>query len=77
MEDAPEAWRICYTRMQSEPDPKQKLVMCQKVRRLMQERLIQLSSEDPSLLGSNEQSEIEDALRNLWTIEQDLRKPLS
>lgn len=42
----------------------------------MQERLVQLSSENPSQLGADEENEIEQALRDLWTIEQDLREPL-
>lgn len=76
MEDAPAAWRIWYAGMRTEPNPKQRLVLCQKVRRFMQERLVQLSSENPSQLGADEENEIEQALRDLWTIEQDLREPL-
>jgi hypothetical protein len=77
VEDAPEAWRIWYAGIQTEPNPKQQFVMCQKVRRLMQERLVQLSSENSSQLGADEENEIEKALCNLWTIEQDVRKPLT
>jgi hypothetical protein len=77
VEDAPAAWRIWYAGMQTEPNPKQQLVLCQKVRRLMQERLVQLSGENSSQLVADEENEIEQALCNLWTIEQDLRKPLT
>jgi hypothetical protein len=63
--------------MQTRANSKQDLVMCQKVRRLMQERLVQLSCDNPCQMGADEENEIEQALCNLWTIEQDLRKPLT
>jgi hypothetical protein len=74
VEGAPEAWRIWYAGIQTEPNPKKQLAICQKVRRLMQERLVQLSSANSCQLGADEENEIEQALRNLWTIEQNLRK---
>jgi hypothetical protein len=45
----------------------------------MQERLVQLSCDNPCQMGADEENEIEQALRNVWTIEQDFRKrkPLS
>jgi len=41
----------------------------------MQERLIELSARDESPINFAEQREIEEALRKVWTIEQNRRKP--
>jgi hypothetical protein len=49
--------------------------VCEKARRAMQERLIELSARDESPTNFAEQREIEEALRKVWSIEQTLRKP--
>ena len=75
MNDVPKSWRSLLDDLKRETDPGRRLVLCEKARQAMQERLIELSTRDESPTNFAEQREIEEALRKVWTIEQALRKP--
>ena len=75
MNDVPKSWRSLLDDLKRETDPSRRLVVCEKARRSMQERLIELGARDESPSNFAEQREIEEALRKVWTIEQTLRKP--
>jgi hypothetical protein len=61
-----------YAAAKVELDPTSQLDLCQKARQLMQQKLVQLASGDGDAEGRNE---LEEALRDLWTIEQGIQKP--
>ena len=75
MNDVPKSWRSLLDDLKRETDPSRRSVVCEKARRAMQERLIELSTRDESPTNFAEQREIEEALRKVWTIERTLRKP--
>ena len=74
MNDVPKSWRSLLDDLKRETDPSRRSVVCEKARRAMQERLIELSTRDESPTNFAEQREIEEALRKVWSIEQTLRK---
>ena len=72
----PQSWRKLYSCADKQMSQRERLAWCQNSRHLMQERLIELSSDGN---GSRpevdlERSEIESALRKVWRIEQNARK---
>ena len=73
MNDVPKSWRSLLDDLKRETDPSRRLVVCEKARRAMQERLIELSTRDESPTNFAEQREIEEALRKVWSIEQTLQ----
>jgi len=75
MNDVPKSWRSLLDDLKRETDPGRRLVLYEKARQAMQERLIELSTRDESPTNFAEQREIEEALRKVWSIEQTLRKP--
>jgi hypothetical protein len=74
----PQSWRKLYSLVDKQMAPLHRLSWCEKTRHLMQQRLIELSSEDDSHRCDpvKERSDIENALRNLWRIEQKARKTI-
>jgi hypothetical protein len=58
--------------MRGELDPTRQLELCERARRAIQERLLELKSSAGDLA---EQRTLEEALRNLWKLEQSIRKP--
>jgi hypothetical protein len=72
----PQSWRKLYSLADKQMDSPHRLLWCEKSRRCMQERLIELSSEDePHRCDAvRERTDIENALRKLWQIEQKARK---
>ena len=48
MNDVPKSWRSLLDDLKRETDPGRRLVVCEKARRAMQERLIELSARDES-----------------------------
>lgn len=74
MNDVPKSWRSLLDEVNREIEQIRRLVICDKARQAMQERLIELGVRDGSLPEDAERREIEEALRKLWTIEQALRK---
>ncbi|HVO82510.1 MAG TPA: hypothetical protein VMT28_17405 [Terriglobales bacterium] len=65
-------WRKVYGLARVELDPARQHDLCQQARRLMQRRLVELASTDGN---GEEQSELEEALRALFVIEQGIQKP--
>ena len=72
----PQSWRKLYSLVDKQMDSSHRLAWCEKSRRRMQERLIELSSEnEPHRANAvRERTDIENALRKLWRIEQKARK---
>jgi hypothetical protein len=68
-----------YSLLEREKDPVRRLGLCEKASHLMQERLIELSSDAgvPSATTETERLEIEEALRKVWKIEQRARSSQS
>ncbi len=75
---SPKSWRTFYSIVNDGLEPKKLLPACEKARRLMQDRLVELSSARPELAVETEAEriEIEEGLRRLWKIEQRARKSL-
>jgi hypothetical protein len=67
-----EPWQKLYDAVRRELDPIKQLELCQRARRAIQERLLELKSSAGDLA---EQHTLEEALRNLWKLEQSIRKP--
>jgi hypothetical protein len=76
MNDVPKSWRSLFDDAMRETDLNRRLLLCQKARQGMQERLIELSACNGSTLEHPEQSQIEEALRKLWSVEQTIRRSL-
>jgi hypothetical protein len=53
-------------------DPSRQHDLCQQARRLIQRRLVELASSNGD---GEERSELEEALRDLFAIEQGIQKP--
>lgn len=72
----PQRWRKLYSLVNKQMDSTHRLSWCEKSRRRMQESLIELSSEDEphQCDAARERTDIENALRELWRIEQQARK---
>ena len=67
-------WRRVYTQIEMESDPERQMILCNEARQALQERLVELCTTDGVSSDSSEQSEIEEALRRLWTTQQALLK---
>lgn len=65
-------WREACQSARVELDPATQLRSCQKARRLIQRRMVELASGDGNV---EQRSELEEALRDLWVIEQRIQKP--
>jgi hypothetical protein len=75
---APRSWRKVYSSVNNGLEPKTLLALCERARRLMQDRLVELSSARPEATEAEaERNDIEEGLRRLWKIEQRARKSLS
>jgi hypothetical protein len=72
----PQSWRRLYSRAEKQMSQRERLAWCENSRRIMQARLIELSSEGDGSRSEVdlERSEIENALRKVWRIEQKARK---
>lgn len=68
----PQSWRKLFSHTIKERDHLAQLASCEKLRHLMQERLIELSSDGQTACPEveKERKQIEDALRKVWRIEQ-------
>ena len=64
-------WRKAYQSAKLELDPARQSTLCKKARKLMQGRLIELAC------GSDvaEREAVEEALRDLWRVEQGMQEP--
>jgi hypothetical protein len=65
-------WRRVCELARLELDPARQLNLCDKARRLMQTRMLDLASGSGDV---EEQDALEEALRDLWVIEQGIRNP--
>jgi hypothetical protein len=72
----PQSWRKLYSQAEKQMSQRERLAWCENSRRIMQERLIELSSDADGKRSEvdRERSEIENALRKVWRIEQKARK---
>lgn len=66
-------WRKLYASARVELDPARQLALCVQARRAMQQRLVELAATDGK--SGAEQNELEEALRDLFVIEQGIQKP--
>lgn len=66
------SWRIAYQQVRLEMNPAKQLELCKIARRLMQERLLELPA---TASPSGEQKSLEESLRELWLMEEKIRKP--
>jgi hypothetical protein len=64
-------WREVYKAAREELAPAKKLELCQDCRRLIQEQL----AEHGTNLSSADRETLEEALRSLWSMEQEIRNP--
>lgn len=64
-DDPSRAWRHAYDLVCRESDSQRQRDMCAHVRRLIQDRMIVLAAQ-----SSQEQSDLEEALRHVCTIEE-------
>lgn len=69
---SPEVWREVYQAARREVDPSRKLELCLQCRRLIQDRQTEIADGDEH---AAEKKILEEALRNVWTLEQEIRKP--
>lgn len=65
-------WRRAYQSARLELDPTKQAELCNKARKLMQRRMVELASGSGDPEGRNA---LEEALRELWVIEQGIQKP--
>jgi hypothetical protein len=65
-------WRKTYQSAKLELDPVKQLDLCKQARKLMQQRLVKLASGSSD---AEERNALEEALRELWVIEQQIQKP--
>lgn len=72
MPDQPRHWRRVYERAKLASVPTEKRKLCQRARRLMQRRLVEIGAGggDP-----DEQATIEVALREIWAMEEAIGRP--
>lgn len=68
----PKSWRIAYQQVRLEMNPDKQLELCKIARRLMQERLLELSA---AASHAGEHKALEEGLRELWLMEEKIRKP--
>jgi hypothetical protein len=66
-------WRKAYASARVELDPARLVGLCAQARRAMQHRLVELAATDGN--SGAEQNELEEALRDLFVIEQGIQKP--
>jgi hypothetical protein len=68
----PQSWRKLYSLVDKQMDSAHRLSWCEKSRRRMHERLIELGSENEPHRSNaeRERTDIENALRKLWRLEQ-------
>lgn len=67
-----DSWRAAYEAVRRELNPARQLELCETARRQMQERLLDLATSQGDPI---EQNALEEALRDLWTLEQAIRNP--
>ncbi len=67
-------WKSVYESIQQEESLALRLKLCQKARRLMQQRTLELAALGG---GPDEESAIDEALRELWVLEEKLRKMIN
>lgn len=65
-------WREVYTSARLELDPASQADLCKEACRLMQRRMVELASDGGDV---RERDALEEALRDLWVIEQGIQKP--
>jgi hypothetical protein len=65
-------WMRVHTSIEMESDPERQMILCNEARQALQERLVELCTADGVSPENSEQSEIEEALRRLWTTQQAL-----
>jgi hypothetical protein len=73
MADDPKDWMKVYESVRQETDPAKQLEICQTARRAAQDRLLKLGPGGDAA----EREALEDALRNIFVIEQGIKKPES
>lgn len=67
-----EAWREVFQAARREVDPARKLELWLQCRRLIQDRQMEIANGDEH---AAEKKILEEALRNVWTLEQEIKKP--
>jgi len=67
-------WKTIYESITQETSLAAQLKLCRKARKLMQERTLELAAAggDPA-----EEASIDEALRDLWVLEEKLRKMIN
>ncbi|HYL14089.1 MAG TPA: hypothetical protein VEV41_13690 [Terriglobales bacterium] len=68
MADDPKDWLEVYESVRQETDPGKRLEICRKARRAVQDRLLGPGGD------AAEREALEDALRNIWVLEQGIMK---
>lgn len=71
MADDPKDWVRVYESVRQEADPGKQLEICRNARRAAQDRLLELGSGGDAA----EREAVEEALRNIFVIEQGIKKP--
>ena len=67
----PGNWKMAYRTAVEEMAPARKLQLCDECRHLIQARMTELGSE----LSKQDRDTMEEALRSLWVMEQEVRNP--
>jgi hypothetical protein len=67
-------WKSVYRSIEREKSLAGQLKLCRKARRLMQRRTLELAASGGS---PDEESAIDEALRELWVLEEKLRKMIN
>jgi hypothetical protein len=67
-------WKVAFEAIAQEPSLARQLKQCRKVRRLMQDRTLELAAAggDPV-----EEAAIDEGLRRLWSLEEAIRKQIN
>jgi hypothetical protein len=74
MADRSRDWKIAFGSIAQETSLAAQLKLCRKTRKLLQERTLELAASggDPA-----EEAAIDEALRDLWVLEEKLRKMIN
>jgi hypothetical protein len=68
----PKDWKKVYEAVRAPLEPEKQLQLCLEARRLIQRRLVERVLEPGD---DAEREELEEALRDLWVLEQNIRNP--